>query len=205
MITVYGIPKSRSSRVTWCLEELELEYELKTVDISKGEHQSAEFLKVNPQGKIPVLIDGDFVVSESAAIVNYLCSIYDSTLIPHDFQQRAIYDQWSYFAMTELEQPLWTMGKHRFALPEEYRTESVLETANWEFQKALSSLSEGLGNKKFILGEYFSAADILIAHTLIWALLFKREIPYENINSYLNRCMQREAFQNLKEKEGIHI
>ena len=72
MFQVYGMPRTRSTRVVWALEELGAEYSFHPIDLAKGEGQSAEFLKLNPSGKIPVLIDGDLLLTESAAICTYL-------------------------------------------------------------------------------------------------------------------------------------
>ncbi|GLQ32269.1 glutathione S-transferase family protein [Litoribrevibacter albus] len=195
MIKVYGYPKTRALRVTWLLEELELDYEYHLINFAKGESQSPEFLAINPAGKVPALeIDGQ-VIFESGAIVTFLADKYASgKLIPNaGTVERARHDQWSYFVLTELEQPLWTMGKHKFAIPKEYRVAEVLPTAAWEFQRALTVLSKGLGDKEYILGDSFSVADLLIAQTLRWGLSFKQAIEQPNLIDYLNRMESRSA------------
>ncbi|MFC3149962.1 glutathione S-transferase family protein [Litoribrevibacter euphylliae] len=195
MIKVYGFPKTRTLRVTWMLEELGVDYEYQLVNFAKGDSQSPEFLAVNPAGKVPAIeIDGQ-VTFESGAIVTFLADKYASgKLIPEaGTLERAVHDQWSFFVLTELEQPLWTMGKHKFAIPKEHRVAEIFPTATWEFQRALALLSQGLGDKPYILGDSFSAADILIAHTLRWALSFKQSIEQDNLKSYLERVESRDS------------
>ncbi|PCI45760.1 MAG: glutathione S-transferase [Moraxellaceae bacterium] len=204
MIKVYGYPNTRATRITWTLEELQEGYEFKLVDFAKGDSKSKEFLAVNPAGKVPVLQDGDLTLTESGAIVTYLADKFaDQKLIPSPGSpERAKFEQWSYFALCELEQPLWTLGKHRFALPKEQRVSEIFPTASWEFQQALTLLSSGLGTKNYILGSEFSAADILLGHTLIWGLAFDQTVKQENLIAYHQRLSERPALANAKAREA---
>jgi glutathione S-transferase len=204
MITVYGYPNTRTSRVTWLLEELGQDYNYHLVDLMKGEGHSPEYKAINPSGKVPALSDDELVLTESAAIMSYLGDKYgDATLVPSPgTANRGLYDQWACFAIAELEQPLWTIGKHKFALPKERRVPAVFETAEWEFQKALKLLSVGLSNKDYILGDDFSAADILLGHTLFWGLSFKQPIEQENLINYIERLKNRPSLLSAKKKEA---
>ncbi len=204
MLKVYGFPKSRSLRITWLLEELNQPYELHLVDFAKGEHRSAEFLAINPAGKVPAIDDEGFVMTESGAIVTYLADKHaaDHLIPPAGTEARGLHDQWSYFALTELEQPLWTMGKHRFALPEAQRVAAIMPTAEWELQQALKLFSDGLEDKEFILGSQFHAVDILLAHCLLWAVNFDQAIEQQNLQSYLQRLSKRPKLQLAMEKEA---
>ncbi|UZE97524.1 glutathione S-transferase family protein [Alkalimarinus alittae] len=203
MITVYGYPKTRTNRVTWMLEELGVDYKYHFVDLMKGEGLSKSYRAINPSGKVPSLADDDLILTESAAILTYLGDKYGAApLLPKPGSAlRGTHDQWLCFAISELEQPLWTIGKHKFALPKERRVVEVFETAAWEFQKALALLSAGLGNKDYILGADFSAADILIGHTLFWGMSFKQPIEQENLVAYINRLKNRPARLSAIEKE----
>jgi glutathione S-transferase len=203
VLTVYGYPKTRSTRITWLLEELAEPYDFHLVDFNKGQHRSPEYLAINPSGKVPALQDGDFLLAESGAIVTYLADKYQSVgLIPKaGSTQRALHDQWSFFALTELEQPLWLMGKHRFALPAEYRVSGVVPTAAWELQQALALLSDELADKEYILGDAFQVVDILLGHTLIWADHFHQPIAQANLQAYLNRVQQRPTLAKAVAKE----
>ncbi|NHN39061.1 glutathione S-transferase family protein [Pseudomaricurvus alcaniphilus] len=203
MITVYGLPKSRSTRVLWALEEVQQDYTFIPLDFLKGEQLQPEYLRINPAGKVPALLHEDFVLTESAAIVNYVATEFGDDLIPRNNNRlRAEYDRWCFFTLSELEQPLWTIGKHKFALPAEKRVPAVLETANWEHEKALGLLSQGLGEKTYILGDQFSGADILLGHTLRWGLAFKRPLPQQNLQDYLARLEARPALQAAVQRES---
>lgn len=202
-ITLYGIPNTRSTRVAWALAEAGIDdYQFSVVDFKSGEQLGDAFRQLNPGCKIPVLVHDELVLTESAAIVNYVANQFCPELMPSSAAEKAHYDRWCYFVLSELEQGLWTIGKHKFALPEEHRVEGIFETASWEFQKALSLLSEGLGEKTFILGEQFSGADILIAHTLLWALAFKQPVEQENLTRYLARAIARPGYQRMLKAEG---
>jgi glutathione S-transferase len=203
MIKVYGFPNSRSLRITWLLEELGLDYAYQLIDFSKGDNRSPAFLAINPCGKVPVIEDDALVMFESAAIVSYLADKYsDSTLIPvGGSTQRGLFEQWSYFAACELEQPLWTIGKHKFALPADQRVKEIFPTAAWEFQKALALLSQGLGDQEYMLGDQFSAVDILIAHTLNWGVKFGQPVEQDNLNAYLKRVISRPAMAKALARE----
>lgn len=202
-LTVFGFPNTRSLRVTWMMEELGMEYDYHLVNMTRGESQSAEYLSVNPGGKVPALKTEEGTLTESVAIMNYLGALHpDADLIPtHSLFERARYDQWCLFAVTELEQPLWTIGKNKFALPKEQRCAEIFPTAQWEFQKALKLLSDGLGDQAYILGPHFSGADILLAHTLYWGMAFKQPIESPTLQSYMQRIGARPALASARKKE----
>lgn len=203
MITLFGYPQTRSTRVAWMLEELGVDYNVRAIDLMQGEGYSEDYRKVNPAGKIPALRDGDLVLTESAAINTYLGDKFNNReLVPAPgTPERGRYEQWCYFAMCELEQPLWTMGKHRFAIPEQYRVAAVMPTAEWEFQQALALFEKGLGEQPWILGDTFSAADIMLAHTLMWAVGFKQPVAADNLRNYLDRAKARPALQRAVERQ----
>lgn len=104
---LYEFGPSRALRVRWTLQELDVAFEAISVNLAVGEHRGPEFLRINPAGRLPVLIDGDMVLTESVAIVLYLGEKYpDKKLIPPDLAPRAQMYRWLLFAATELEQPL---------------------------------------------------------------------------------------------------
>lgn len=204
MIQLYGHAKTRSLRVSWMLEELGTEYQFIDVDLSSGAARREPFVTLNPGGKVPVLVDGDLILTESAAIVTYLGDQYaPGSMVPTvGTLLRARYEQWCYFAVTELEQPLWNMAKHRFALPEARRVPAMIDCAAWEFGRALKILEKGL-QAPFIFGEHFSAADILLGHTLQWAQAFKLEISSPSILDYLQRLSTRPALARAVARETV--
>ncbi len=202
MIKLYGRGQSRSFRCLWALEESGLPYEYIDVSIGSpkpGGTRTPEYLKLNFQGKVPTLVDGDLILTESAAIVNYIARRAPVGLVmPQDSRERALYDELCYFVMTDFEQPLWTTGKHKFALPKEQRVASVLPTAAWEFQKSLKALQHYFScregdqesNRRYAVASTFTGADILIAQTLNWGKQFGMELP-ENLEAYRQRMYDR--------------
>ncbi len=203
MLTVYGCANTRSSRVLWALEEAGAEYEYVAIDLRAGAGWKPEYLALNPGGKVPTLVDGGLVLTESAAICTYIGDRFPASRLtpPVGSPERAHYDQWCYFALSELEQPLWTLAKHLFALPERRRVPAVLDTARWEFAVAAKILALGLGQREFIVGDHFTAADILMAHTLTWASAFKLPLEHDHLVTYTERLLARPAWARVQKRE----
>ena len=203
MYQLYGMPMTRATRVSWALEEIGADYQYHLVDLMKGEGQSADFLKLNPFGKVPVLVDGDLVLTESAAICSYLGDKHpESELVPPAGSgARGKYDQWSYFVLTELEQPLWTIGKHQFVFPEDKKVPAIIDVACWEFTRAAAVLAKYLEGKSYLVADAFSMADIHAAHTLMWARAFKIPHEQELLADYEQHIGARTALARAKERE----
>lgn len=191
MITLYSFPQSRSLRVAWALEELGLEYKCRHVALDKGEGQTAEHLTRHPDGKVPVIEDGEVHLFESMSICRYLAATYgDGTLLPNDPAARAQVDQWLSFIVTEIEQPLWNQAKHKFALPEDKRVPAILPVCAWELQRALSALERRYNGQENLVGNTFTLADLFLTHTLSWAASMKHRLP-EPLFAYRERHIQR--------------
>ncbi|NJN46439.1 MAG: glutathione S-transferase family protein [Candidatus Competibacteraceae bacterium] len=203
MIEVFGFPNTRASRVLWALEEIGTDYDYVKVDLMRGEGRKPPYIGLNPGGKVPTLVEGDLVLSESAAICTYLGDRFpDSGLVPAvGTAERAIYNKWCFFVIGELEQPLWTIAKHRFALPEKRRVPAIMDTALWEFEVAAKVLHTGLGEREYLVGEGFTVADILVAHTLSWAQAFNVPLDPENLQTYAQRMLGRPALARVRERE----
>ncbi len=202
MITLYGIPKSRSLRVSWLLEELELNWHYHFVDFAKGVQKSPEYLSINPCGKVPALQDNDLVMTESMAIMLYLAEKYGqgNWLPVAGTPESAMHHRWMSFISCELEQPLWTMGKHKFALPPELRHREMLAVAKWEFDRAAEVAETWMAETDFLLGDKPHVADILLAQTLIWASRFEMSLP-PKLNAFMVRMGQRPAMKQALDKE----
>lgn len=166
---------TRSIRCRWLLEEIGTPYESIEIDLSKGAHEQVDFLKINPFAKVPALKDGDLVLFESAAICNYLADKYAETdLIPKvGTAERALHDQWMYFCMAELEQPLWAIAKHTFIYDEADRSSKAIEMAGNDFKAIVKPLEKHMSGRAFILGEKFQTVDVMVGQTLIWAFAMR--------------------------------
>ncbi|OLQ78563.1 glutathione S-transferase [Photobacterium proteolyticum] len=193
MITLYGYPRTRSLRVSWLLEELGLEWQYHLIDFAKGEHKSADYLAICPQGKVPALKDDETTLTESAAICLYLAEKYGKHWLPKPATPQAAKQlEWVSFIITELEQPLWSMGKHRFALPKQIRLPEMISVAKWEFKKAAQTAEKWLPDTEFLAGQFPSVADILLTHTLNWAVKFDQKLP-PRLETYRQHMSRRPA------------
>jgi len=202
MLKLYGYPKSRSLRATWALEEAGAEYDYVKVDLMKGEGRQPAFLTINPSGKVPALIDGDLIITESAAVMTYIGEKFPASgLVPTANPARAAYFQWVAFTISELEQPLWTLAKHRFALPENLRVPAIEPTALWEFAKAAGVLHQHLQGREYVAGEHFSGADIMVGHTLSWAKNNQIPLGSEVLDGYADRILSRPALVAARQRE----
>jgi glutathione S-transferase len=167
---LYEFPPTRSIRPRWMLQELQVPFESVWVNLIKGEHRDREFLKLNPAGKVPVLVDGDLVLNESVAIVLYLAEKYpDKGFLPTDAKGRAEVDRWLLFTVTELEQPLWRIAKHTSLLPEARRIPGDVVLAREDFRDMVPVIEAHLAGHEFVCGDRVTAADFVLAYTLDWA------------------------------------
>ena len=199
MLHIYGSGLSRSLKALWALEEAGIEYQYHAMQIGRpGEvgTQGEAYLQLNPLGKVPCLVDDGFVVNESAAILNYIAALVpEKQLIPpaEDIKARAQYDDFCYFILTELEQPLWLLAKHKFVLPKEYRCD-IKQSATWEFERTVDALMKQWQARSYAIAERFTMADIMLAYTLQWAKRAEFDLPGE-LDSYRERQYQRDACQ----------
>lgn len=201
-MTLYGCANSRSLRATWALEHARADYEYVHVDLFSGEGREPRFLDINPAGKVPVLVDGDFSLTESAAIVGYIGDrLPGSHLVPQSPAERADYWRWSSFVITELEQPLWTIAKHRFILPKEMRIPRIEPVAIRDFEAACRILEQQLERGKFVQKQMFTGCDILATHALAWARSARIPIASRRLNEYLDENYASPAAERARARE----
>jgi glutathione S-transferase len=192
MMKLYGFGPTRSLRAQWGLKELGVEFEFIPVNLQAGEHKRPEFLAINPAGKVPVLIDGDLVLTESAAIVLYLAEKYpEKGLMPASLEQRAQVYRWIMFAMTELEQPLWRIAKHTFLLPEHKRLPQDVDLAREDFTAMAAVLERHMEGRQFIVGDRMTVADCVTAYLMDWGNEKHLLDDFQNLKAYLSRMYAR--------------
>jgi glutathione S-transferase len=189
---LYEFPPTRSIRVRWTLQELGVPFEATTVNMLAGEHKSPAYLKVNPAGKLPALVDGDLMLTESIAIVLYLAEKYpEKGLIPADLAQRAELYRWLLFAATELEQPLWRIARHTNVYPEEKRLPAEVALAREDFKPMAAVLEEHLKGRQFVMGNKVTVADFALAYTLDWANEIQLLDGFPQTKAYMERMYAR--------------
>lgn len=169
-VKVYGVPPTRVLRALWLLNELEIDYELVPTEPLSEEARSPAFRALNPAGKVPVLVDGDMVLTESAAIQLYLAEKFpESGLIPENIADRAQMYRWIFFLVTEIEQPLWRIARNTVIYPEERRIPADIENATRDCKEMLAVLENHMQGREYLVGDRLSVADLNAAYTLDWA------------------------------------
>ncbi len=188
-IALYHHPFSRAASVIWMLEEVGVPYELRYVDIMKGAHKAPDLVALNPMGKLPILTDGDAVVTEVAAIGLYLADRHSyGTLAPEvDDPARGTYLRWSLFAPSVIEPgAMAKLGGWTFKPSQ----------AGWgAFDSMLGAMEKAVSGRDFILGDTFSMADMIFGGTLRYMLMFKMLEPTPIFTAYAERLAARPAAQ----------
>jgi glutathione S-transferase len=189
MYTVIGSPKTRAFRLVWMLEELGQPYE-----IEPTLPRDMTLAAINPSLKVPVLKDGEDYIIDSTAILQYLADKHKRFTYPAGSLQRAHQDSFTMFAVDDVESGLWQASKHTFAVPEEYRVPDAKRAAQWDFDRAMKTLSQRLGSKTYVMGDEFTVPDLILGHCGGWASVMKWEIPPGNVSDYVARVRSRPAF-----------
>lgn len=173
-LILWGVTTSRTLRAHWALAELDLPYKRRPIRPRTGETKTEEFTRLTARQKVPVLQDDDLVLTESAAIVAYLSDRYGSAqnrLFPADPTERAVCLEWNFFVISELDATsLYVIRRHE-ALKHIYGHAPVAnEAASEYFAAQMRSVDRALGDgRRFIGGDRFSSADILLSTCLSWA------------------------------------
>jgi glutathione S-transferase len=194
MIQLHGVRMSRATRCLWMLEELGLRYESVPVSFV-GDVQKPEYKKLNPNARVPTLVDDDgTVIWESMAINLYLAEKYDGGFRPKDAAERGRVLQWSFWGMTEIEPGLIEAFLHRVMLPEAQRDASLGDAGEAELQRPLAVLDAELRARPFLAGDRFSAADLNVASVLAIAPLSRVDLTkFPNVERWLAECTARPA------------
>jgi glutathione S-transferase len=178
MLKLYGGAFSRASIIKWYLEELEIPYEFVMLDMKAGEHLQPEYLAINPVGKVPAIVDGDFKLWESGAILLYLAEKYGKT--PVSLEERAIFSQWVLFANSTLATGIFIEANREKEMP-----------------RLLTSLNEIFGQQPFVLGDEFTVADVAVGSMLGYIpIMLKLDLSaYPAVLNYIKQISERPAFQ----------
>ncbi|MEH1837759.1 MAG: glutathione S-transferase family protein [Nostoc sp.] len=178
MLKLYGGARSRASIVHWYLEELGIPYEFVKLDMQVGEHLQPAYLEINPVGKVPAIVDGDFKLWESGAILLYLADKYSKSSLSSE--ERAVFYQWVLFANA-------TLGPGIF----------VEASREREMPRLLTPLNEIFSKQPFVLGDEFTVADVAVGSILSYiSVMLKLDLsPYPAVLNYMKQLSERPAFQ----------
>jgi glutathione S-transferase len=178
MLKLYGGARSRASIVQWYLEELAIPYEFVLLDIQAGEHRKPEFLAINPIGKVPAIVDGDFHLWESGAILLYLAQKYGN--IPPSLEEQAKINQWIVFGNATLGPGIFVEANREREMP-----------------KLMTPLNQILEKQPFLLGDELSVVDVAVGSILAYIpMMLKLDLSeYPAVVDYIKRLSERSAFQ----------
>lgn len=168
------------------------------VDIQKGEQRKPAYLAIHPQGVVPVMTFDGVPMFESAAITLYLAETSPMANLvpkaPHELRQ---YYQWAVYGPAEIDPHLNTLVPHTLLLPPDQRNEQLADSARKAFGLRAKIVSAALEGNRWLLGDTFSAADIVIGHDCAWARMLGVIDDYPTLCDYLSRCEEREAFKRV--------
>jgi len=201
-LVLWGVGTSRTIRAHWALHELDLPYESRPILPRSGETKTPEYTALNARQKIPLLVDGDFRIGESAAIVAYLSQTYSSpghVLIPQEKSLQAKWLEWCFFVVAELDSTsLYVMRRHgtNNGLAHIYgEAPAVVSKAAEYFREQLRYVDVALSDgRTYLMGDQFTTADIILTTCLIWAIDYGVGIC-DSAQPYLERTKARSAYQ----------
>ena len=187
----YHAPNTRSFTIRWLFEELgSPPHELRVLNMKKAEHKAPAFLALNPMGKVPTLVHGGTVVTEAAAIALYLADLFpEPGLAPKIGDlSRGTYLRWIVFNQAAVEPAIGD-----YAMKREQGPEAMLPYGTYE--TTINTLAGALANGPYILGDKFSAADVVVGSGVRWMLMFKLLPERSEFTSYAARLAARPALQ----------
>ena len=202
-LKIYGTAASRAARPLWVAHELGLAYEHIPLPYLGGATRTPEFLKVNPNGRIPVVDDGGVLVWESMACTLYLAERFMSrgglSLAAQTHAERAEILRWSFWVVTECEKDALIFLMHGVLMPVERRKPQLAEESLRHLAGPLRILNQHLQNRPYLAGERFTVADVCVASVVAWvasASDLMAQCP--QVREWLHRCLARPAFQAVR-------
>jgi glutathione S-transferase len=192
-LRIYGIARTRAFRALWVAKELGLDYEHLPIEIGDVGARSPEFLAINPNGRLPFIVDDGFVLFESLAITLYLAKKHaPGTLYPATLEGEAKTWQWSLWAVTEVDRGVNIWSLHAVRLPPDERDAEKREEALQILAAPFMVLDAALTTQPYLLGSEFSIADLNVAAVISRAIdMDLSAVP--NLKAWLVRCLTRPA------------
>ena len=199
MLQLYGNSLSRAMRCMWMLEEMGLPYELIKKSTRPADLQSSEYLRLNPNARIPTLVDGSVVIWESMAINLYLAQKYDGPLHFTGPEVLGLAAQWSFWAMLEMESHLLDLLMHRAMLPEFGRDPSFAARDELLLKKPLHVLDDALAARSYLAADDFTVADLNVASILAWGKMSKLDLSgVPHVAKWLDGALRRPAYARVR-------
>ncbi len=203
MLQLYGNPRSRAMRRIWMLEEVGLPYQLIEKSTRADDLQTADYLRLNPNARIPTLVDGDVALWESMAINIHLAQKYGWPMHFANSEVLGLAAQWSFWVMLEMEGLLLDLLQHRALLPEFVRDPSCAERDELLLQKPLGILNTALAGRKFLVGDGFTVADLNVASILAWGKMARLGLSaHREVARWLDDCLARPAYGRVRARRS---
>lgn len=189
-IIFYHNPQSRAATVRWMLEELGAPFTMEALNLQKGDHKKPEYLAVNPMGKVPAIKHKGAVITETAAICCYLADEFPQAGLAPAIgdPQRGPYLRWMFFAPACMEPAVWDK-----ALQRSPGKQSMIGYG--DFDAVMDVAAQAVAQGPFVLGERFSAADVVFGSMVLWGMMFKLMPERPEFTAYAARLMARPAHQ----------
>ncbi|HSV00236.1 MAG TPA: glutathione S-transferase family protein [Roseiarcus sp.] len=201
MMQLYGNLRSRAMRCLWMLEETGQPYQLIEKSTRADDLQTAEYTRLNPNARIPTLVDGDVTLWESMAINIYLAQKYDGPVHLAGPETLGLAAQWSFWAVLELEELLLGLLEHRAVLPEFARDPSRVERNELLLRRPLSVLNDRLTRQEYLAGDSFTVADLNVAAILAWGRMARFDLSgFSGAARWLDACLARPAYRRVRDK-----
>ncbi|MDE3016038.1 MAG: glutathione S-transferase family protein [Pseudomonadota bacterium] len=204
MYTLYYSPGACSMAPHVLLNELNVPFQTQKTDVHHGDGQKPEFLKLNPRGQIPVLVEDDFVIREGAAIMIYLMDKHQSPLLPKSGKERAAALEWLCFGNASLH-PAY--GKVFFILrniTDKAAQEQAFKAALAQINKLWAEVDARLAKNKYLCGNNFTAADILLTVIANWGITWPAQATIgPNVKRLIKEVSQRPAYQKALKTEEV--
>ena len=196
-LTLYHAAPSRSSVTRWMLEEIGEPYDIKLLRLAEGDQQRPDYLAINPRGKVPALQHGDVVITESAAICTYLADAFPNARlnVPIGEPRRGIYLKWLFFGPGCLEPAVIDRAAPR---KEEPRRAML---GYGDFDTVMNVLAKAVEKGPWLMGEQFTAADVVIGANIRWGMIFKLLPERKEFLDYAARIAARPAAQRAEAKD----
>jgi len=197
MITLYGSARSSAGRCFWCLEEVKAPYQAIEVDFRAKEHKSDAFLRINPNGKIPAMVDDEVTLFESMAINFYLAEKYKKDLLGTNLQEKGYVYQWSIWAIAEVQPPIIEAFIQKVFVPEDKRDLALIEKSLSKVPAFLKILDDRLAESKYLAGNEFTLADLNTASVVNILHHIQYDLSqFKNTVNWLNVLSERAAYKN---------
>jgi glutathione S-transferase len=192
-LQIYGIARTRAFRALWVAKEVGVDYEHLPIEIGDAGARTPEFLAINPNGRLPVIVDGDFVLFESLAITLYLAKKHSSgNLYPATLEGEAQAWQWSLWAVTEVDRGVNIWSLHAVRLPPEERDAAKRAEALRVLEAPFRVLDAAVSKQPYLLGDRFTIADLNVAAVISRAIDMDLSVV-PNLSAWLIRCLDRPA------------